>query len=135
MRSIALKAGIAITTAIIGLSGLAGNAYAQSYQNGWYGYGNQSSANWWGNNGWNRYNNYNYGNRYGNQYPSWNSWYSRSNDGDNDRDDSNGGGTGGGYGAHCGEFIQNAPTCGTGYHCQLNSSNPDTGGMCVPNTY
>lgn len=35
-------------------------------------------------------------------------------------------------GAHCGGFIQNAPTCATGFHCQLEVSRPDTGGVCVP---
>jgi hypothetical protein len=34
-------------------------------------------------------------------------------------------------GAHCGGFIQNAPTCNAGLHCQLNVSMPDTGGVCV----
>ena len=34
---------------------------------------------------------------------------------------------------HCGGFIQNAPTCPEGSHCQLNSHIPDTGGICVPN--
>lgn len=34
-------------------------------------------------------------------------------------------------GQHCGGFIQNAPTCTTGYTCKLNINNPDTGGVCV----
>ena len=34
-------------------------------------------------------------------------------------------------GAHCGGFIQNAPTCNAGLHCKLNTSTPDTGGVCV----
>ncbi|HUY05354.1 MAG TPA: hypothetical protein VMV62_01395 [Candidatus Paceibacterota bacterium] len=34
-------------------------------------------------------------------------------------------------GAHCGGFIRNAPTCASGYHCQLQPSRPDTGGTCV----
>jgi hypothetical protein len=38
---------------------------------------------------------------------------------------------GGGAGAHCGGFIQNAPTCAKGFHCQLKVSSPDTGGTCV----
>jgi hypothetical protein len=42
-----------------------------------------------------------------------------------------GGQTGGKAGAHCGGFIQNAPTCASGYHCQLTVSRPDTGGICV----
>ena len=37
----------------------------------------------------------------------------------------------GGAGAHCGGFIRNAPTCASGYHCQLQSGRPDTGGTCV----
>lgn len=32
---------------------------------------------------------------------------------------------------HCGGFIQNAPTCGAGFHCRLGKT-PDTGGICVP---
>jgi len=39
----------------------------------------------------------------------------------------------GATGMHCGGFIRNAPTCPTGYHCQLNSRSPDTGGVCLPN--
>lgn len=34
-------------------------------------------------------------------------------------------------GMHCGGFINNAPVCITGYHCQLVVSRPDTGGTCV----
>ena len=37
----------------------------------------------------------------------------------------------GGAGAHCGGFIKGAPTCATGYHCQLSRTNPDVGGTCV----
>lgn len=37
-----------------------------------------------------------------------------------------------GPGEHCGGFIQNAPQCSQGYHCQLGNI-PDTGGMCVAN--
>lgn len=37
-----------------------------------------------------------------------------------------------GAGEHCGGFILNAPTCASGFRCQLNVSNPDTGGICVP---
>ncbi len=36
-------------------------------------------------------------------------------------------------GMHCGGFIRNAPTCPSGYHCQLNLRYPDTGGVCVAN--
>lgn len=36
----------------------------------------------------------------------------------------------GGAGAHCGGFIQNAPTCAKGFHCQLGNI-PDKGGTCV----
>ncbi len=36
-----------------------------------------------------------------------------------------------GLGAHCGGFIQNAPTCAAGLHCQLVVSRPDVGGTCV----
>ncbi len=36
-----------------------------------------------------------------------------------------------GAGEHCGGFIQNAPVCVTGYHCQLFTSRPDTGGTCI----
>ncbi|MDE2019063.1 MAG: hypothetical protein KGJ13_01810 [Patescibacteria group bacterium] len=35
-------------------------------------------------------------------------------------------------GMHCGGFIRNAPTCPTGYRCQLDINRPDTGGVCVP---
>ena len=38
-----------------------------------------------------------------------------------------------GAGAHCGGFIQNAPTCAPGLHCQLEASRPDIGGICVAN--
>lgn len=34
-------------------------------------------------------------------------------------------------GERCGGFIQDAPTCSTGYHCELNQQNPDIGGFCV----
>ncbi len=37
----------------------------------------------------------------------------------------------GGAGAHCGGFIRNAPTCATGFHCQLGAI-ADKGGVCVP---
>ncbi len=37
----------------------------------------------------------------------------------------------GGAGARCGGFIRNAPTCASGYHCQLQSGRPDMGGTCV----
>ena len=47
----------------------------------------------------------------------------------------NGYGNGGGYGAHCGGFIQNAPTCAQGYYCKLSQQTPDTGGTCMPNGY
>ncbi len=47
-------------------------------------------------------------------------------------------GTGGapvvGVGEHCGGFIQNAPVCAAGLHCQLTVSRPDTGGVCVSDT-
>ena len=36
----------------------------------------------------------------------------------------------GGAGAHCGGFIQNAPACAKGFHCQLGNI-PDKGGICV----
>ncbi len=39
-----------------------------------------------------------------------------------------------GIGAHCGGFIQNAPTCSLGLHCQLTVGRPDTGGVCVKDT-
>ncbi|HUY62632.1 MAG TPA: hypothetical protein VMV50_02495 [Candidatus Paceibacterota bacterium] len=39
-----------------------------------------------------------------------------------------------GAGAHCGGFIKDAPTCAAGYHCQLDTSRPDIGGTCVPDT-
>gem|GEM_PF-981164 len=35
-------------------------------------------------------------------------------------------------GGHCGGFIQNAPMCSPGYHCQLGNT-PDMGGTCVAN--
>lgn len=38
--------------------------------------------------------------------------------------------TSGGAGAHCGGFIQNAPTCAKGLHCQLGNI-PDKGGTCI----
>lgn len=38
-----------------------------------------------------------------------------------------------GVGEHCGGFLQNAPVCATGFHCQLVVSRPDTGGVCVVN--
>jgi hypothetical protein len=41
---------------------------------------------------------------------------------------------GGMAGAHCGGNIRNAPTCAAGYHCQLDTSRPDTGGTCVADT-
>jgi hypothetical protein len=41
--------------------------------------------------------------------------------------------TGSPAGMHCGGFIRNAPTCPSGYHCQLNLRYPDTGGVCVAN--
>lgn len=34
-------------------------------------------------------------------------------------------------GEHCGGNIKNAVSCLHGYHCQLSTSNPDTGGTCV----
>lgn len=34
---------------------------------------------------------------------------------------------------HCGGNIKNAPTCPSGYTCQLYISAPDTGGVCVKN--
>lgn len=37
---------------------------------------------------------------------------------------------GGALGAHCGGFIKDAPQCAAGFHCVLNTSNPDTGGTC-----
>lgn len=46
--------------------------------------------------------------------------------------DGGAGNAGGTAGAHCGGFIQNAPTCADGLHCQLDVSRPDTGGTCVP---
>lgn len=36
-------------------------------------------------------------------------------------------------GIHCGGNIRNAPTCPTGYTCQLYISEPDAGGVCVKN--
>lgn len=36
-------------------------------------------------------------------------------------------------GQHCGGFIQNAPTCPSGYTCKLDVSHPDTGGTCAKN--
>lgn len=36
-----------------------------------------------------------------------------------------------GAGQHCGGFLQNAPVCAAGLHCQLVVSRPDTGGVCV----
>lgn len=39
--------------------------------------------------------------------------------------------TAGETGARCGGFIRNAPTCASGYHCQLQPGRPDTGGTCV----
>ena len=38
---------------------------------------------------------------------------------------------GGEAGARCGGFIRNAPTCTSGFHCQLDVNAPDTGGTCV----
>lgn len=32
---------------------------------------------------------------------------------------------------HCGGFIKGAPTCADGYHCQLSTTTPDKGGVCV----
>ena len=37
----------------------------------------------------------------------------------------------GGAGAHCGGFIKDAPICAPGFHCQLQTNRPDTGGTCV----
>ncbi len=34
-------------------------------------------------------------------------------------------------GEHCGGNIKDAATCLNGYHCQLSTSNPDTGGTCI----
>jgi len=34
-------------------------------------------------------------------------------------------------GEHCGGFIKDAPVCTKGYHCLLNVSRPDTGGICL----
>lgn len=39
-----------------------------------------------------------------------------------------------GAGEHCGGNIRFAPICGSGYHCQLVISRPDTGGTCVADT-
>lgn len=36
-------------------------------------------------------------------------------------------------GGHCGGFVQNAPVCSAGYHCQLNII-ADTGGACIANS-
>lgn len=36
-------------------------------------------------------------------------------------------------GQHCGGNIANAPTCSTGYHCQVNIQLPDVGGTCIAN--
>lgn len=39
--------------------------------------------------------------------------------------------SGGAAGSRCGGFIRGAATCASGFHCQLNASRPDTGGICV----